>query len=61
MPSSVPTVSVVIPTLNAAGVLGPCLESIAAQDYPRDRLELIIADGGSTGGARCEPYAAAGR
>ena len=42
------SVSILIPTLNSARVLSQCLESIAAQDYPRDRIEIIIADGGST-------------
>jgi|DewCreStandDraft_2_1066082.scaffolds.fasta_scaffold01071_11 glycosyltransferase involved in cell wall biosynthesis len=50
MDPATPSISIVIPTLNAARVLGRCLESIAAQDYPRERLELIIADGGSTDG-----------
>lgn len=45
-----PTVSVLIPTLNSGRVLESCLESIAIQDYPKDRLEVIIADGGSTDG-----------
>lgn len=48
MKSSLPTVSVVIPTLNAAVVLESCLEAIASQDYPKDAIEIIIADGGST-------------
>jgi glycosyltransferase involved in cell wall biosynthesis len=43
-------VSVVIPTLNAAHVLGKCLASIRAQDYPPGQVELIVADGGSTDG-----------
>ncbi len=43
-----PTISIVIPTLNSAKTLRACLESIAMQDYPRDRMEIIIADGGST-------------
>jgi glycosyltransferase involved in cell wall biosynthesis len=42
------TVSIVIPTLNSAKTLKGCLQSIAIQDYPKDRVEVIIADGGST-------------
>ncbi len=42
------SISILIPTLNAARVLGTCLESIARQDYARDQVEIIIADGGST-------------
>jgi cellulose synthase/poly-beta-1,6-N-acetylglucosamine synthase-like glycosyltransferase len=29
-----------------------CLESIAAQDYPQDRYEVIVVDGGSNDGSR---------
>jgi len=43
-----PSISILIPTLNAASVLGKCLESINKQDYPRNKIEIIIADGGST-------------
>ena len=43
-----PTISVIIPTLNAARPLSECLERIATQDYPKDKVEIIIADGGST-------------
>jgi glycosyltransferase involved in cell wall biosynthesis len=46
--SPMPQISVIIPTLNAAGVLGTCLRSIIAQDYPRERVEILIADGGSS-------------
>lgn len=42
-----PSISIVIPTLNAARVLEKCLASIKIQDYPKDKLEIIIADGGS--------------
>lgn len=42
------SISILIPTLNAGRTLGACLASIAAQDYARDCLEVIIADGGST-------------
>ncbi len=43
-----PKVSFLIPTLNAQKVLETCLASIAVQDYPKDKIEVIIADGGST-------------
>jgi glycosyltransferase involved in cell wall biosynthesis len=45
---NLPSISVLIPTLNAAKVLGSCLRSIANQDYPAEKIEIIIADGGST-------------
>jgi len=43
-----PFVSILIPTLNSQRVLGKCLRSIKNQDYPSGKLEIIIADGGST-------------
>lgn len=45
---NLPSISVIIPTLNAARPLGECLQRIADQDYPKDKVEIIIADGGST-------------
>lgn len=47
-----PTVSVVIPTLNAARLLPECLAAIRAQDYPQNKVEILIADGGSTDDTR---------
>jgi glycosyltransferase involved in cell wall biosynthesis len=41
-------VSVVIPTLNSAKYLDECLAAIAAQDYPREAVELIVVDAGSS-------------
>lgn len=38
----------VFATLNAAAVLEDCLRSISVQDYPKEKVEVIIADGGST-------------
>lgn len=46
--SESPKVSVVIPTLNSERYLDECLGALVAQDYPRDRLEIVIADAGST-------------
>lgn len=43
-----PSVSFVIPTYNSERTLGMCLESIKKQDYPKSKLEIVIADGGST-------------
>lgn len=42
-----PVVSIIVPTLNSAGVLARCLEAIRAQDFDGP-TELIIADGGSS-------------
>jgi glycosyltransferase involved in cell wall biosynthesis len=41
-------VSLVIPTLNSGRTLAACLESIRSQAFPRDNLEIVIADAGST-------------
>ncbi len=43
-----PSISIVIPTLNSASVLEKCLRSIAFQEYPKSKVEVIIGDGGST-------------
>jgi len=42
-----PAVAVIIPARNEAQHLGACLRSIAAQDWPRDRLEVLVIDDGS--------------
>jgi GT2 family glycosyltransferase len=49
--NALPEITVVIIGLNAARDIGPCIEAIRASDYPRDKLELIYADGGSTDGS----------
>ncbi len=35
-------------TLNAERVLGECLKRLFDQDYPQEKIELIVGDGGST-------------
>lgn len=47
-----PRVSFIIPVLNAAGMLENCLQSILRQTYPRDRYEILLADGGSKDGTQ---------
>lgn len=43
-----PSISVLIATLNSETVLEGCLKSIVTQDYPKGKVEIIVADGGST-------------
>ncbi len=45
-----PLVSIVIPVMNEAASIGTALESLATIDYPRDRIEILAVDGGSTDG-----------
>lgn len=47
-PSALPGVSVIMATLNAQKYLDECLSALRSQDYPRELLEIVIADGGST-------------
>jgi succinoglycan biosynthesis protein ExoA len=43
-----PFVSVVIPVYNEERHIEACLRSVLDQDFPGDRYEVIVADGGST-------------
>jgi glycosyltransferase involved in cell wall biosynthesis len=47
-----PTVTLIIPVLDDVQNLRRCLSSISSQDYPTDRLEVLVADGGSRDGSR---------
>ncbi len=47
-----PLVSIVMPCWNEARFIEGCLQSVFAQDYPADRLELLVADGESNDGTR---------
>lgn len=44
---NLPEISFIIPTLNAGTLLSKCLASIKSQNYPKNKIEIIIADGGS--------------
>jgi glycosyltransferase involved in cell wall biosynthesis len=46
--SSLPTVSVIIPTYNRDDMLSETLDSLAQQTYPCDCCEVIVVDDGST-------------
>jgi GT2 family glycosyltransferase len=43
-----PSVSVVIPTYNRAFSLADTLAALAAQDYPPERLDIVVVDNSST-------------
>lgn len=43
-----PFVSIVVPVLNEERTIERLARSLLDQDYPRDRYEIVMADGGST-------------
>jgi succinoglycan biosynthesis protein ExoA len=47
-----PFVTVAVPVLNEASYIDRVLQAIVSQDYPADRMEIIIADGLSTDGTQ---------
>jgi glycosyltransferase involved in cell wall biosynthesis len=47
-----PFLSVVIPTFNRTESLIGCLGRLAAQSYPRSRIEVVVVDDGSTDGTQ---------
>ena len=49
--SSWPTVSVVVPVRDAEDAIQDCIASLQRQDYPLERLEIVVADGGSRDGS----------
>jgi hypothetical protein len=50
--STLPFVSVIVPVKNDAARLRQCLSSIKASNYPPERLEILVADNGSTDDSR---------
>jgi len=47
MKSQLPSVTFVIPVLNEEKRIKKCLDSIVKQKYDRDKLEILVVDGGS--------------
>ncbi|MFA6004007.1 MAG: glycosyltransferase, partial [Elusimicrobiota bacterium] len=43
-----PFVSVLIDNRNYGRFLAQCIGSVLAQDYPADRMEIVLIDDGST-------------
>ncbi len=44
-------VSVIIPCRNEEKFIGKCLDSLIKQDYPKDKMEILVADGRSEDGS----------
>ena len=49
MPTSL-FVTIAMPCLNEAAFIEACVASVRSQTYARDRIEILVADGGSTDG-----------
>ena len=50
--SETPLVSIVLPVRNEADFLERCLQSVLQNDYPADRMEVLVVDGMSDDGTR---------
>lgn len=46
-PERLPFVTIAMPCLDEEGYVEACLRSVTAQDYAADRVEILVADGGS--------------
>jgi len=51
-PDDPPVVTVIIPVYNAAEELANCLHSLHMQDYPREKLQILVVDDDSTDATR---------
>ena len=57
--TSLPTVTIIMPIYNAEHYIRESLSAILAQDYPADKIEILIADGMSSDNTRAiidHPY-----
>lgn len=48
MKTNWPSISIITVGLNCENILDKCYSSIAEQDYPKEKIEMILVDGGST-------------
>jgi glycosyltransferase involved in cell wall biosynthesis len=49
---NLPSISIVVLCRNEQGFIAGCLDSLIANDYPKDRLEVLVADGMSEDATR---------
>ncbi|HQU32177.1 MAG: glycosyltransferase family 2 protein [Planctomycetia bacterium] len=45
MINNLPSISIIIPCRNEEKFISKCLDSIIAQDYPKDKAEVLVVDG----------------
>ncbi len=45
MQNNTPFISVIIPCRNERSYIGRCLDSLIEQDYPKDKIEVLVVDG----------------
>ena len=50
---SAPQVCVIIPSRNESKTIRTCVDAVLAQDYPKNRFQVLVVDGISTDGT-CE-------
>lgn len=50
--NKLPTVSLIIPCKNENEFIAQCLDSLIANNYPKDKLEILVIDGMSYDGSR---------
>lgn len=50
--NNLPFITIIIPCLNEENYIGKCLDSVIANDYPKDSLEVLVVDGMSEDGTR---------
>mgnify|MGYP000986723383 CR=1 FL=1 len=50
--TALPSVSIIIATYNSSRTLATCLLNIAKQSYPKSKVDIIVADGGSRDATR---------
>jgi len=50
--TALPFVTIAMPSFNEERHIEACIRSVQAQDYPRDRMEILVADGRSTDATR---------
>lgn len=48
MKNRTPPVSVMLPVYNSEGTIGKCIDSILRLKYPKEKLEVLVIDDGST-------------
>lgn len=45
--AALPFITIAMPSYNEEGYIEDCLRSLLRQDYPADKMEILVADGGS--------------